>query len=138
MKKNVLFRPWTSKEDLVFCNDADAKGLGVLKFNLFEICKVNINYQCHKNTKNDVAKCPFHKSMYFCTYEFFGRNCTWTISTETKQTIILVIYNLLPLRNMPKRQTTTKKKRVKPVRDRVLEKKKAKTEKMQQHSINTF
>jgi hypothetical protein len=42
VKKNIFFRPWTAKEDLVFCNDADAKGLEILKFNLFEIYKVNV------------------------------------------------------------------------------------------------
>ena len=40
MEKKILFRPWMAWEDLTLCNDADAKGLHVVKMNSFELTKV--------------------------------------------------------------------------------------------------
>ena len=45
VNNEIFYKPWKAKEDLVLCNDADKCGLTVLKFNLFEVFKVNIKSQ---------------------------------------------------------------------------------------------
>ena len=39
LERNVLFKPWPAWEDLYFCNEAEEKGLHVLKLNVFSVTK---------------------------------------------------------------------------------------------------
>ena len=39
LSKNVLFKPWKAWEDLHFCNEAEDKGLIVIKLNAFSVTK---------------------------------------------------------------------------------------------------